>query len=70
MRGQESRGRQPTSCGNQPSTEAPNWEVNKIENLLGPLKMCRCDVVLNCYSIVVPLVLQFYLPFPSGAAVL
>ena len=27
---------------------------NKIQNLLGPLKMCCCDVVLNCYSIVVP----------------
>ena len=26
---------------------------NKIENLLGPLKMCRCDVVLYCYSIAV-----------------
>ena len=25
--------------------------INKIENLLGPLKMCHCDVVLNCYSI-------------------
>ena len=23
--------------------------TNKIENLLGPLKMCCCDVVPNCY---------------------
>ena len=27
--------------------------MNKIKNLLGPLKMCRCDLVLYCYSIVV-----------------
>ena len=29
-------------------------ENNKIKNLLGPLKMCRCDLVLYCYSIAVP----------------
>ena len=28
--------------------------LNKMENLLGPLKMCHYDVVSNCYSIVVP----------------
>ena len=32
--------------------------ANKIKNLLGLLKMCRCDVVLYCYSIAV---LWFYL---------
>ena len=32
--------------------------ANKIKNLLGPLKMCRFDVVLYCYSIAV---LQFFL---------
>ena len=31
-----------------------NYNYNKIKNLLGLLKMCRCDVVLNSYSIVVP----------------
>ena len=37
--------------------------LNKIENLLGPLKMCLCDLVLNCYSIVVSLCCSFTFPF-------
>ena len=36
------------------STSLTRIKKNKIENLLGPLKMCRYDVVLNCYSIGVP----------------
>ena len=39
------------------------FEKNKIENLLGPLKMCRRDVVSNCYSIVVPKCCSFTFPF-------
>ena len=26
-----------------------NAGLNKIENLLGPLRMCRSDVLLKCY---------------------
>ena len=31
-----------------------NLVENKIENLLGPLRMCRRDVALNFYGIAVP----------------
>ena len=27
---------------------------NKIENLLGPLIMCCCDVIPNCYCMAMP----------------
>ena len=49
--------------------------INKIENLLGPLRMCCCDLALNCYSIAiiaVPWCCSFIFPsfFCYGAAVL
>ena len=46
--------------------KASLWEFfikNKIKNLLGPLKMCLCDLVLNRYSIVVSLCCSFTFPF-------
>ena len=44
--------------------------LNKIKNLLGPLRMCCCDVVLYFYSIAVPsFVILSSLTFPLSSII-